>query len=168
MKEADFITEIVNSLKDAGCAFTYKPPDSPVSRFTHDGSGSRFTLPKPCDVITCDNNGLILIECKQQKKPGAFGIGVMQPSQIDSLTNAVKMGQRAFVFLNRRFKNPHVNECWVFEWSTLVKYWNKHGSIKKKDFERRDGVPFENVFEGHKGIFDVSILLTIEKSLGGF
>ena len=170
MKEQKFISEIVNSLEDAGCAFVYKPADSPMS-WTQ--SATRFTPSKPCDIITCDLNGMILIECKQQRKPEAFGLNAMRPSQIKSLTEVVKMNQRAYVFLNRRFKAPHPyeNSCYVFEWSELVKRWKTHGSITQKDFKMCDfKIPVSKmlIVQGKKERFDLSKLLTIEKNSYGF
>lgn len=151
----------MNSLKDAGCKWTFKPADNPMS-WTQ--SATRFTPPKPCDIITCDHKGLILIECKQMKKFGAFGIDKMQPSQIKNLSEAEQMGQRAFVFLNVRIAHPRTNICFAFDWLWLTEYWRQNGSIKKpilEGFARASFTKGVTVIEGHKERFDLKSLLNI-------
>lgn len=149
MREAVFITEIVDSLKVAGCLFVYKPADSPMSWTQHQ---TRFTLPKPCDIITCDREKMILIECKQLKKYEAFGERHMRPSQIENLTNAHKMGHKAFVFLNIRLAEPRRNILLIFNWAKLVQLWaDNKGSIKGKDIEARANS--ESAFMAQNGIF---------------
>jgi len=155
MKEAIFITEVMNSLKAHGCVFAYKPPDSPAS-WTQ--SMTRFTAPKPCDIITCDKKGLILIECKQIRKWEAFSEYDMRPSQIKALGEAKAMGQKAYVFLNVRVIPERVNICLIFNWSKLCEIWkDQKGCIKAKEIKER--CQSSQAIIGHNGIFDVSAIL---------
>lgn len=154
MREAVFITEVVNSLKTHGCKFTYKPPDSPVSQTQ---SITKFTLTKPCDIITCDKKGMILIECKQIKKWEAFAKSDMRPSQIKSLTEAYEMNQRAWVFLNVRV--DAFNTLLAFKWDKLALRFARAGSIKAN--ELKDMAHSESAIHAKDGIFDLSSFLDL-------
>jgi penicillin-binding protein-related factor A (putative recombinase) len=157
MKEAVFITDIVNSLKEQGCAFVYKPPDSPAS-WTQ--SMTRFTAPKPCDIITADKKGLILIECKQIRKWEAFSEYDMRPSQVKALGEAKAMGQKAYVFLNVRVTAERVNVLLIFNWSKLCEIWgSQKGCIRAKEIRER--CESSQAIHGLNGRYDVSAILDL-------
>ena len=155
MREATFITEITKSLEDAGCLFVYKPPDNPASWTM---SATRFTPAKPCDIITCDRDKMILIECKQLRKWEAFSERHMRPSQIKNLSIAHKMGHKAFVFLNVRIVSERTNYLLIFNWPKLCDIWaSQKGCIRGDEIKSR--CLSEQAIIGYKERFDVSSIL---------
>jgi len=132
MKEANFNTEIVNSIKDAG-HWAYKIPDMPrVPGLL------RFIPDKPCDIIASVGGRTVAIESKQFKKWQALGMRHLEDSQIKNLDEIVKDGGKGFIFLNIRIKGDkelgikRENKCLIFEWNEF-KLLNIVGSIKKLD-----------------------------------
>lgn len=112
MKEAEFNSEVVRSLKHLGY-FAYKISDV---------MGSRFTPEKPCDILACDLKGrFIAIESKQIKSWKSLTGKMLRDNQIVTLDKSVKITGRAYVLLNIRIhdvKNKRrENWCVVFDWS---------------------------------------------------
>jgi hypothetical protein len=135
MKETQFNTEVMNSLKDLG-VWCYKIADSPTSWTS---ALTRFTPEKPSDILACYKSKFVAIEGKQIKKFKAFGIGDMRPSQIRNMDEIVtpKVGGRAFVFLNIRIKavkgtTKQENRLLILDWAEWRERLKK-SSLKQKE-----------------------------------
>jgi hypothetical protein len=135
MRETNFNTEVMNSLKKFG-AWAYKIADSPTSWTM---AATRFTPEKPCDIIACYDGKFLAIEGKQIKKFKAFGMSDMRPAQIKNLTEVIERGGRAFIFLNVRIpaikgKQKRENRLLIFDWA-MWKDRLERESIKKGELE---------------------------------
>jgi len=122
----------MRSLRHRG-AWAYKIPDAPITRELL--KITRFTAPKPCDIVVNKGGSFYAIECKQIKKFRAFGGKDIRPAQVEHLTHIVQTGGVAYIFLNVRITNPRVNRLYVFDW----KEWGdvlSTGTIKKKELEQ--------------------------------
>ena len=133
MRESDFNTEIVNSIKALG-GWAYKIPDIVP------GGGSRFTPDKPCDILGGYKGKFIGIESKQMKKFEALGIRHVRYNQEKSLDEMVAKGNRAFLFINVRIRavkgkvkreNRLIPLDWK-EWGPVLKL----GSLKASEIEK--------------------------------
>lgn len=151
MNERIFTTEVMQSLRDQG-AWAYKIPDAPITKEIL--KITRFTAPKPCDIVASLNGKFIAIECKLSKKAEAFNVNMLRRSQVEHLTNIVKSGGRAFIFLNIRVapdksKNIHrMNRLVILDWAN----W---GSRIQKSSIKKDELLSLDYIEGRKGSFDL-------------
>lgn len=130
MRESKFNAELINSLDHWG-AYAYKIVDLPASRTM----GLRYVPEKPCDIFGGYHGKFFAIESKQAKKFEAFGIRHLRDAQIKHLTDMVKRGNRAFVFLNIRIaavkgKVKRENRLVIFDWADLSQ---KVDSYKQKE-----------------------------------
>lgn len=145
MREAQFNTEMVNSLRHWG-AFAHKLADLPASLTR----ALRFTPDKPCDIIG-GYGKFFGIESKQIKKWEAFGMRHIRQSQIDAMDDMIKTGNRAFVFLNVRIKavkgeSKHANKTIFWDWR---EFREMKDSIKAKDLQKLPYISYQSVVIGH-------------------
>lgn len=119
MIEADFNTEIINSLKWHGY-YAYKIPDMPNAA----RRVIRFIPVKPCDVIACTPGGRFIgIEGKLIKKWQGMHVGMIRESQVNALDEMVKRNARAFIFVGVRIEAQKLKNikkeisCVIFEWT---------------------------------------------------
>jgi penicillin-binding protein-related factor A (putative recombinase) len=141
MREAQFNTELVNSLKYWG-AWAHKIPDLPASM----AAGLRFTPDKPCDVVG-GYGKFFAIESKQIKKFEAFGMRFLRDSQIKELNSIIERGNRAFIFLNIRIKAvkgkvKRENRLVIFDWK---EFRELKETIKKADVEKLPYITYQTV-----------------------
>lgn len=121
MRESVFQQEIVASFKHHG-EWAYKLADVPVRR-------PYFTSSKPFDIVASVRGKMLAVECKQMKRYGAFGLKVMEDSQIVALDELSRCRQaRCYVFLNVRITRV-VNRLYIFRWENLRHVWMERGSI---------------------------------------
>lgn len=145
MKEAIFCTEVIASLKAAGC-WAYKIPDTPASAYKV--GAMRFVAKKPFDIVACRSRLPIAIECKQYRKGfKGFGLNQLEDHQIEALNDFWEKGGATFVFLNIRL-NPikgerkRENRLLIFEWP--MRFYSK---------AEIEAYPY---IEGSKGAFSLS------------
>ena len=118
MKESVFCTEIIKSLRAAGC-FAFKIPDSPAS---YGGAKMRFSAGKAFDIHAVTAGVPLAIEAQLYKQFKGFGLNQLRDEQIDTLNAYWEAGGRAYVALNIRIaasreKNQkHENRLLLFEW----------------------------------------------------
>lgn len=118
MKESIFCTEIIKSLRQAGC-FAFKIPDSPAS---YGSSKMRFSPGKAFDIHAVTSGVPLAIEAKLYKQFKGFGLNQLRDEQIDTLNAYWEVGGRAYVALNIRIpacreKNQkRENRLLLFEW----------------------------------------------------
>jgi penicillin-binding protein-related factor A (putative recombinase) len=142
VKESKFNSELINSLDHWG-AYAYKIPDLPASMTM----GLRFVAEKPCDIIGGYHGKFFGIESKQIKNFEAFGLRHLRESQIRHLTDMVKRGNRAFVFLNIRIaavkgKTKRENRLVIFDWADFSKMTE---SLKQKDVMALSYLSYQSV-----------------------
>jgi len=119
MKEANFNTEVVNSIKAQGW-FAHKLTDTPRV------PGLRFISEKPFDIFAVAFGTPIAIESKQFKKYQGFSLRYLRENQIEALDKMLHSGGRAFIFLNIRIPTikgvqKRENRCLIIDWAT----WDK-------------------------------------------
>ncbi len=154
MKETQTNSEIMRSLKHQNI-WCYKIADSPTS-WTQ--AATRFTPSKPCDILACHRGKFLAIEGKLIKKWKAFGLRDLRDSQIKGLTEVVKAGGRAFVFLVVRIpaiagKQKRVNRLIAFDFGFLDR--NRIFRFDHKQLQALDYISTTKDGEG-KMIFDLS------------
>jgi penicillin-binding protein-related factor A (putative recombinase) len=142
MKESKFNAELINSLDHWG-AYAYKIVDLPASMTM----GLRYVPEKPCDIIGGYHGKFFGIESKQIKKFEAFGVRHLRDGQIKHLTEMVKRGNRAFVFLNIRIapvkgKTKRENRLVIFDWAEFSK---RTESLKQKEVMALPYVSYQSV-----------------------
>jgi len=142
MRESHFNSELTKSLAHWG-AWSYKIQDLPASMTM----GLRYTPDKPCDILGTYRSKFFAIESKQIKSFEAFGMRHMRPAQIKHLTEIVKTGSRAFVFLNIRIpaikgKQKRENRLIIFDWAEFSKL---EASIKQKEIKDHPFISNQNV-----------------------
>lgn len=143
MKEAVFNTEVVRSIRALG-GFAHKLGDSVRSEQT------RFIGEKPCDIIAGVFGKFVGIESKQFKEMKGFSIRLLRDNQIEALSEMVRTGNRAFVFLNVRLNIAGSRpESRLYYWDFAK--WDRQ-SIGVKVLRT---LPF---IKGHKGIYDLTEL----------
>ena len=147
MRESEFTSEVMRSLR-AQDIWAHKIADAPISKI----KGMKFTLTKPCDIVACANGNFIAIETKQIKKWRAFSIKDMRPSQIVNLSQVVKAGGQAFIFLNVRIPNE--------ENRLIIIDWGLHGEDLARESLKADELkifPYLSGFSvNQKTFFDLS------------
>ena len=118
MRESVFCSELVKSLRHAGC-YAHKLPDSPAS---YGGVKMRFSAKKQYDVIAVYKGLPIAIECKQYKQFKGFGLNQLRDEQIEALNGFFEAGGTAYVALNIRVSaskernQKHENRLLMFKW----------------------------------------------------
>lgn len=142
MREATFNSEVVNSIKHWG-GWAHKIADLPASLTF----GLRYVPEKPCDILACYHNRFFAVEGKQLKKFEAFGLRHMEHAQIKELTDIVKRGNKAFVFLNIRIKavkgkTKHENRLIILPWEKIR---DLKETIKQKEIMALPYVSYQNV-----------------------
>lgn len=153
MNEAQFNTDVVNSLRDAG-AWAYKIPDVPVSQ-TY---GMRFTPRKPFDIIACYSGQVFAIEGKFKRDFSGFSLKALRPSQVANLNAIEKAGGWPFVFLNIRTKNGakpfgRANRLYILPW----KWFKEKQLIGKAEF-LAGKIPY---IEGRKNRYEMQSFLAL-------
>lgn len=150
MRESQFLTELIHSLKAHG-AWAFKIADTPASMVM----GLRYVPTKPCDIIGCYKGKFFAIEGKQMKAFKAFGVNAMRLSQIENLTEINNAQGKSFVFLNIRIKGvkgekKQANRLVVFDWEGFKA---REESIKKKELLMCDYI------KGKGGLYDLEDFL---------
>lgn len=115
MNEKVFQHELRAAAKEFGF-FWHKIQDMP--RYKEGG----FIPKKPFDIFAAWHGRAIAIETKMHKKPTAWPLSEMRPSQIDGLGLAHELGVLALVIVNVRYgQGPaKVNYASVIPWPALA------------------------------------------------
>jgi len=148
MKESVFCTELVKSLRQAGC-YAHKLPDSPAS---YGGARMRFSAGKQYDIIAVYKGLPIAIEGKLYRQFKGFGLSQLRDEQIEALNTFWEAGGKAYVALNIRIspskeKNQkRENRLLLFEWPLRF-----HSKSEIIDY------PY---VEGSKGLFSLDSWLS--------
>lgn len=142
MKESVFCSELIKSLKQAGC-YAFKIPDSPAS---YGGAKMRFSAPKQFDIHAVFSGVPLAIECKLYKSFKGFGLNQLRDEQIDALNAYYEAGGSPYVALNIRV--PAVKGTQKRENRLLLFEWPMRFHSKQEIME----YPYT---EGYKGLFDL-------------
>lgn len=152
MKEAIFLTEIVNSFKDHDC-YAFKIPDMPTSMMF------RFNPDKACDIVVGYGRGFLGVEGKMSKKFEAFGMRHVRESQQGHLDDMVRTNNEAYIFLNVRISGDKTkgvkreNRLIMFPWAEFKIHEEEFGSYKQKEIM---AMPY---VKGSKKRFDLTEFL---------
>lgn len=132
MSEAKETSKFVKALNQIENCWAWKIPDSPINEFTK--ATTKFTPPKPFDVLCCYEGRAIGFEMKYQKKFKPFSIKDLRLSQVAGLAGIETRGKGHAAVILFVGAVPY-----FFEWSELKTH---HRFSTKELLERK---PIKNL-----------------------